>query len=76
MDLFAHGEIFPAFLPSADFFRKHLSRKILSGIPPECQTDWIQSRPNILSGLIWVQCVCKGYQQTTLVGNELKGACI
>ena len=23
-------------------------------------------------GLIWVQSVCKGYQQTTLVGKELK----
>ena len=31
--------------------------KILSGISSECQTDWIQS-------------VCKGYEQTTLVGNE------
>ena len=24
-----------------------------------------------MSGLIWVQSFCKGYQQTTLVGNEL-----
>ena len=24
-----------------------------------------------MSGLIWVQTVCKGYQQTTLVGKEL-----
>ena len=24
----------------------------------------------MLSGLIWVQTVCKSYQQTTLVGNE------
>ena len=22
-------------------------------------------------GMIWVQSVCKGYEQTTLVGNEL-----
>ena len=29
-------------------------------------------RPDILSGLIWVQTVCKGYEQTTLVGKELK----
>ena len=36
-----------------------------------CQTVWIQIRPDILSGLIWVQTVCKGYQQTTLVGKEL-----
>ena len=26
-----------------------------------------------LSGLIWVQTVCKSYQRTTLLGNELKG---
>ena len=59
------------FLSSADFFQNQLFRKILSGIPSECQTDLIQIRPNILSGLIWVQSVCKGYQQTTLVGKEL-----
>ena len=33
-------------------------------IPSGCQTVWIQIRPDILSGLIWVQTVCKGYQQT------------
>ena len=36
-------------------------------IPSGCQTVWIQIRPNILAGLIWVQTVCKGYQQTTKV---------
>ena len=36
-------------------------------IPSRCQTVWIQIRPNILTGLIWVQTVCKGYQQTTKV---------
>ena len=41
-------------------------REILSGIPYECQTDRIQIRPDKLSGLIWVQSVCKGYEQTTL----------
>ena len=34
-------------------------------IPSWCQTVWIQIRSNILLGLIWVQTVCKGYQQTT-----------
>ena len=54
------------FLSSADFFfQNQIFRKILSGIPFECQTDWIQIRPDILSGLIWVQSVCKGYHQTT-----------
>ena len=32
----------------------------------------IQIRPDFLSGLIWVQTICKGYQQMTLVGKELK----
>ena len=32
-------------------------------IPSGCQTVWIQIRPDILSGLIWVQTVCKGYKQ-------------
>ena len=59
------------FLSPADFFQNQLFRKILSGIPSECQTDWIQIGPDILSGLIWVQTVRKGYQQTTLVGKEL-----
>ena len=36
----------------------------------ERQADWIQIRPDVLSGLIWFQTVCKGYQQTTLVGKE------
>ena len=31
------------------------------------QTVWIQIRRDILSGLIWVQTVYKGYQQTTKV---------
>ena len=45
---------------SADFFQNQLFRKIPLGIPFECQTVWIQISPDILSGLIWVQTVCKG----------------
>ena len=44
--------------------------KNLSGIPSECLTVWIQIRPDILSGLIWVQTVCKGYQQMTKVATR------
>ena len=43
-------------------------------IPSEWRTVWILIRPDILSGLIWVQTVCKGYQQTkksTLAAKEL-----
>ena len=46
---------FACFLSSADFiFQNQLFRKILSGIPSEYQTVWIQIMPDILSGLIWV----------------------
>ena len=40
--------------------------KNLSGPSSECQSVWIQIMPDILSGLIWVQTVCKGYKQMTL----------
>ena len=53
------------------FFKITYFWKILSELPSECQTDWIQIRSDVLSGLIWVQTVCKGYQQTTLWGKEL-----
>ena len=49
------------------FFKNKLFEKILSGIPSERQTVCILIRPDESSGLIWVQTVCQGYQQTTLV---------
>ena len=58
---FVPWEIFHAFLLSADFFQNQLFRKKFLGIPSD-----------ILSGLIWIQTVCKSYQQMTLVGKELK----
>ena len=62
---------FLCFLSSVDFFQNQFFRKILSEILSKCQVVWIQIRPNKMSGLILVQAVCKGYQQTTLVGKEL-----
>ena len=53
------------------FFRNQLFCKILSGIPSECPTVWILIRHDILSGLIWTQTVCKGYQQTELSRQRL-----
>ena len=52
---------FLCFLLSPDFFQNHLFGTILSGISSECQT-------------VWIQIVCKSYQQrtTTLVGYKLK----
>ena len=73
--LFAYWKILHAFVGLficrlLIFFKINFS-KILSGIQSECQTVWIQIRSHVLSGLIWVQTVCKGYQQTTLEGKEL-----
>ena len=44
LTLCPHGN-FSCFLSSADFFQNQLFQKILSGIPSECQTDWVQIRP-------------------------------
>ena len=42
-------------------------KKNLSGTLSECQMIWIQIKTDILLPLIWVQTVCKDYQQTTKV---------
>ena len=49
-----------AFLSSADFFFKinFFEKKN-------------ESQDQVLSGLIWIQVVCEGYQQTTQIGTEL-----
>ena len=67
------GQFFMLILSSADFFQNYLFGKILSEIPSECQTVWTLIRPDDSSGLIWVQPVCQGYQQTTLVDKESIG---
>ena len=54
------------FFTFPDFFQNQLFQKILSRILSESQIVW----PNVLSGLIWVQTVCKSYQQTTLGDKE------
>ena len=60
------GDFLMLFLLSAEFFQNLPFQKILSGISSECQTVLIQIRPDVLSGLVLVQTVCKGYQQTIL----------
>ena len=63
-------------LSSADIFFKIslfvvvFFLKNLSVISVECQAVWIQIMPDVFSGLIWVQIVCKDYQQTTLISKE------
>ena len=59
------------FLLSVDFFFfKLIFSKNLLGILSECQTVWIQIRPDLLSGLIGV---CKCYQQTTKLATSRDG---
>ena len=63
-----------AFLSSA-FFQNKLFEKVLSGIP-SVSNSLIQIRPDILLDLVWVQTVCKVYQQTTLRGRVNTYICI
>ena len=53
------------------FFKIIFSKNSVRDIPSECQTVLTLIRPDDSSGLIWVQTVCQGYQQTALVGIEL-----
>ena len=69
----AYWVVFHAFLLLADFFQNKLFEKILTGIKLERQTVWTLIRPDDLSGLILVQTVCQGYQQTTLRRQRVKG---
>ena len=47
-------------------------QKYLSATLSECQTVWIQIMTDVLSLLIWDLTVCKGYQQTTQIGDSKK----
>ena len=55
-------------------FRTFTLTKNLLRIPWECQTVWIHIKPDILSGLIWVQAVYydNSYQQ---LGNSSRPKC-
>ena len=52
------------FVASAHFFQNSVFQKFSIGLPSDWQTDWFQIRPDKMSGLIWAQTVCKGYQMT------------
>ena len=49
-------------------------KKNLSGKLSVCQMVWIQIRTDVVSVLIWVQTVCKGYEQMTKVAASKEGA--
>ena len=64
--------VFFLLLLSARFFSSQIKR--LSGTSSECQTVWIQIRPDFLLALIWDQTACNSHQQQTKVSRErLKG---
>ena len=63
--------ILHAFLSSAIFFKINFFEK---KIREYNQTVSIQIRPNKTLGLIWIQTVCKSFQQMPLVGKELNAA--
>ena len=74
LKLLARGNFCCLLITFANSLEKSTFSKKNSGIPSDIQTAWIQIRANILSSLIWVQTVGKGYQQTTLVGRELNSS--
>ena len=56
------------FLSSADFFFKiNFFENYFQEYHQSVKKAWTQIRPEVLSGLIWVKTVCKGYHQMTLV---------
>ena len=55
-----------SFLSSADFFFFFKIFKNLFQEYHQFQTVWIQIRTEVLPVQIWVQNVCKDYQQTAL----------
>ena len=69
--LWGHSSCLWHFLFMLFFFVCWFFLLFFSRIPSVCQTVWIQIRPDILSGLIWVHTVCKGYKQMTLVSKGL-----
>ena len=65
------GKFFMAFCQMLIFFFKiHIFKKSFRNII-RVPNSFDQIRPQILSGLIWVQPVYKDYQPTALAGEEL-----
>ena len=58
------GNFSMLLLLSTDFLKKIISKTL-----PECQKVWIQILTDALSVLIWVQTVCKVYQQMAKVST-------
>ena len=64
-----HTYFFIFLLSAVFFFKFNFFKKFFQELLSECQTVCIQIRTDILSVLIWVQTVCKGYQQMTNIAT-------
>ena len=53
VELIANWVIFHDFYHRWIFFEIHFFLENTSGILSECQTVWIQIKPDVLSGLFW-----------------------
>ena len=69
--LFACWVIQKTFVVCRFVVQKYLFSKILSGIPSECQTVWIQSH-DVLSSLVQVETVFKACEQTLEVVSGMQ----
>ena len=61
------------FVVCCFFFKINIFEKFFQEYYLSVKQIGPRSGPDILSGLNWVQSVCKVYEQTTLVGKELNG---
>ena len=66
------GKFFMLLCHLLIFFKINFFEKFFQEYHQNVKQFWILIRPDSLSGLIWVQIVCKSYQETILVGNQLK----
>ena len=57
------------------FFENNFLEKLFQECH-QCQIVWIQIRPDIWSGLIWVQTVCNGYQMEKVAASKKRFNCI
>ena len=66
------GNLACFFSSTVFFFFKSTLSKISLRNTIRVSNSLNQDQAGVLSGLIWVQTVCKCYQQTTVIGNALK----
>ena len=63
------GNFSPLFCCPLIFFKINFFEKFFQEYHQSVKKVWIQIRPEVMSGLIWVQTVCKSYQLMTVKGD-------